>query len=107
MKYPRRKYESDTNFDGKVIETTLKTKKGIRFVTDYDYDCKGRLLQQKDYRGLKTLFEYNDYGALKKEAYFSKNNNLRMDKVHWTKWRCKWLKSTYKEYIKVATKAMC
>ena len=54
-----RKYETETNFDGKVIETTLKTKDDIQFVTNYDYDRKGRLSLQTDYRGLRTLFSYN------------------------------------------------
>ena len=72
-----RKYESETNFDGKVIETTLKTKDDIQFVTNYDYDRKGRLSLQTDYRGLRTLFSYNGYGALVEKAYLSENSNLR------------------------------
>ena len=72
-----RKYESETNFDGKVIETTLKTKDDIQFVTNYDYDRKGRLSLQTDYRGLRTLFSYNGYGALVEKAYLSENSNLK------------------------------
>ena len=72
-----RKYESETNFDGKVIETTLKTKDDIQFVTNYDYDRKGRLSLQTDFRGLRTLFSYNGYGALVEKAYLSENSNLK------------------------------
>ena len=72
-----RKYESETNFDGKVIETTLKTKKGIRFVSNYDYDRKGRLSLQTDFRGLRTLFSYNGYGALVEKICLSENSNLK------------------------------
>ena len=72
-----RKYESETNFDGKVIETTLKTKDDIQFVTNYDYDRKGRLSLQTDFRGLRTLFSYNSYGALVEKICLSENSNLR------------------------------
>ena len=72
-----RKYESETNFDGKIIETTLKTTDDIQFVTNYDYDRKGRLSLQTDFRGLRTLFSYNGYGALVEKIYLSENSNLK------------------------------
>lgn len=65
-----------TDFDGKITSTTIKTKNGGSFSTEYHYDEKGRFLWQRDFRGLLTARTYNDYGEVEEESYSSSGNCL-------------------------------
>ena len=65
-----------TDYDGKITSTTIKTKNGGSFSTEYHYDEKGRFLWQRDFRGLLTARTYNDYGEVEEESYSSSSNCL-------------------------------